>query len=118
MKKVVFNQIKKKIPKISATEMIALRSGSVSIDKDILSGKISFPKRFQYETKCDTVDSLLKEFDHGRIFPNDNQNFWINKVAKEKYFSFYGYYVYIFCLVQRCPLHCFHRTNDWKQIGT
>ena len=88
MKKFIFNQIKKKIPKISETEMIALRSGSVSIDKDILSGKINFPKRFQYETKCDSVDSLLKEFDHRKIFPNDNQNLWIKKVAKEKYFSF------------------------------
>ena len=40
----VFSFIKNKIPKISATEMIALRSGTASVDRSILQGRISYPK--------------------------------------------------------------------------
>lgn len=31
----LFNNIKKLVPKISATELVALRSGTTSIDRDI-----------------------------------------------------------------------------------
>jgi hypothetical protein len=40
----LFNRVKKIIPKISETELIALRSGGVSIDRDIFSGKINYDK--------------------------------------------------------------------------
>ena len=40
----LFNQVKKIIPRISETELIALRSGGVSIDRDIFSGKIDHSK--------------------------------------------------------------------------
>ena len=43
--KKIFNIIKNKIPKISSTELIALRSGNTSLDRSILMGKINFPKK-------------------------------------------------------------------------
>ena len=33
-------------------------------------------------------DSLLKNFDNTRVYPNDNNNKWIDYLAKKKYFSF------------------------------
>ena len=40
----VFTKVKHIIPKISETELIALRSGGVSVDRDIFSGIINYDK--------------------------------------------------------------------------
>ena len=40
----LFNIIKTKIPKISSTELIALRSGNTSLDRTILQGNLTFHK--------------------------------------------------------------------------
>ena len=64
----LFNKVKNIIPKISNTELIALRSGTVSIDRDIFNGKVNLPT---YNSKLDnyeeyfnsfSVDNLLKRF--------------------------------------------------------
>ena len=39
MYKFIFKEVKKLIPKISSTEMIALTSGHTSIDREILKDK-------------------------------------------------------------------------------
>ena len=44
--KSIFNRVKKIIPKISETEIIALRSGGTSIDRELFSGKIDYKKLF------------------------------------------------------------------------
>ena len=91
MKKFLFNWVKNKIPKISETELIALRSGNTSIDRQILSGeKIVFPKNTEYTKKLpDTLlNNLFEKFDYTRIYPNDNNNKWIEYLAKNKFFSF------------------------------
>lgn len=44
----IFDLVKKKIPKISSTELIALRSGNTSIDREILSGKVSYQPKSQH----------------------------------------------------------------------
>ena len=51
MYKAIFNRIKKIIPKISDTEMIALRSGTTSIDKEIFLGKVNYPSLVKKENK-------------------------------------------------------------------
>ena len=86
----LFNFVKKKIPKISDTELIALRSGNTSIDRQILHGKVEFPTKFNYKDKFPdrTLNYLLKNFDNSLIYPNNNQNKWINYLAKNKFFSF------------------------------
>ena len=41
-------QIKNRIPRISPTELIALRSGNTSLDRGILKGVIKFPDGSTY----------------------------------------------------------------------
>ena len=90
MYKGIFRYVKNKLPRISDTEMIALKSGSVSIDRDILSGKINFPKKAVYYNKFPEhrLSTLLNEYDNSKIYPNDNDNYWINYLAKNQFFSF------------------------------
>ena len=98
----IFNLVKSKIPKISATELIALRSGNTSIDRQILQGKVTFPsidiRKEQNLTPNKfpdyKVDMLLKKYTNHlknnpneKIFPNENDK-WINYLANNKFFSF------------------------------
>ena len=41
--KLLFNKVRNIIPKISETELIALRSGTASIDRSIFKGKVIYP---------------------------------------------------------------------------
>ena len=45
--KYLVNMVKTKIPKISNTELTALRSGNTSIDRSILLGSLKLPKKRQ-----------------------------------------------------------------------
>lgn len=86
----IFDLVKKSIPKISSTELIALNSGTTSIDRSILEGRLTYPPRSKHSEKFskDELDTLLSSFDGSKIFPNDNNNYWINYLGKNKYFSF------------------------------
>ena len=88
MYRLIFNSIKNRIPKISPTELIALESGNVSIDRDILNGKIEYPAKKKTINKFpkDELERLLDNFKDKPLFP-DNKNF-IKDLAKKKYFSF------------------------------
>ena len=88
--KKIFNFVKSKIPRISSTEMIALKSGSTSIDRSILSGKLEYPneKKFNNKFQKKKLVDLFKNFDNSNIYPNNNQNYWINYLGKNKFFSF------------------------------
>ena len=90
LSKKVFDLVKKKIPKISSTELIALRSGNTSLDRQILNGKVILPSTLNMKNKLpdSMVTNLLENFDNTNIFPNDNENYWINYLAKNKFFSF------------------------------
>ncbi len=90
MYKSLFRQIKKLIPKISDTELIALRSGNTSLDKSILQDNIRFPKKPITRNKFpdDILSNLLNGFDNTVVYPNDNNNYWIEYLAKNKFFSF------------------------------
>ena len=46
MNRLIFNRVKNLVPKISETELIALRSGSVSLDREIFLGKVKIPEDF------------------------------------------------------------------------
>jgi acyl-CoA dehydrogenase len=86
----LFSFIKNKIPKISSTEMIALRSGNTSLDRHILQGKVIFPPKPTIVNKFpqDRIDNLFKVYDNSQVYPNNNNNKWINYLAKNKFFSF------------------------------
>lgn len=90
LSKRIFQFVKQKIPNISNTELIALRSGNTSLDRDIFKGDVTLPKKIHSKNKLpdNMVSELLDNFDHSQIYPNDNNNHWIHYLAKEKFFSF------------------------------
>jgi acyl-CoA dehydrogenase len=77
--KSLFSRVKSIIPKISETELIALRSGGVSIDRDIFSGKINkaffdvLPNSLT-KTETDylynTVDDVLSTIGKNKLYPS------------------------------------------------
>lgn len=86
----VFDLVKRKIPKISSTELIALRSGNTSIDREILSGKVTYRPKVDYKPKLpnNMVNDLLNSYDNSQVFPNNNDDYWVKHLAKNKFFSF------------------------------
>jgi hypothetical protein len=67
MYKFIFNRVKNIIPKISETEIIALKSGGTSIDRHIFEGKMNYKSLFAPIQKqvlskktAEDIDSLLK----------------------------------------------------------
>ena len=90
LKKKLFNIVKSKIPSISSTELIALRSGNTSIDRQIMQGKVKLPQKNTFINKFPPkkINDLLKMYDNTKIYPNKNNNLWINTLADNKYFSF------------------------------
>ena len=73
MIKNIFNFVKKKIPKISVTEMIALQSGNTSIDQSILEGKLVYPKNFVFKIDYNKKTNLGKAY----FFLMDGSYLWI-----------------------------------------
>lgn len=98
LKTYIFNSVKRIIPKISSSELVALKSGNTSIDRDILIGKFNFPKKPEllYKFPKNKLENLFREFyisqdvnpDDTKIYPNNNNNKWVNHLAKNKFFSF------------------------------
>ena len=86
----LFGVIKKIIPKISETELIALRSGTTSLDKDIFSGKIGkfIKPKIKNKFSDDKVNELLKKYKDHSLYPNDNNNEVANYLGSNKFFSF------------------------------
>ena len=72
----LFNHIKKIIPKISETEIIALRSGGVSIDRNIFKGYVCKNELLKPPIIINNnfmekeVDELLKKVGPNAIYPN------------------------------------------------
>ena len=91
MYKSIFSIVKKLIPKVSETELIALRSGTTSLDRQIFNGSVNTKMNFKSsETKFDNnkIDELLKKYKHDIVYPNDNNNEVVNYLGKNKFFSF------------------------------
>ncbi len=89
MYRTLFNLVKSRIPRISPTELIALRSGNTSLDREILCGKITYPKIRERNTNKlpeKVISKMLNEFDGKRLYPSDGK--WIDHLAKNNYFSF------------------------------
>ena len=81
----VFNIVKSIIPKISETEIIALKSGGVSIDRELFNGKVDYNKLYKpilinsdKNMETETID-LLRSVGSENIYPNEN----IHKLIKQ-----------------------------------
>lgn len=89
----VFNQVKQIIPKISDTELIALRSGTTCIDKEIFLGKVNISnvKQRKIENKFDDrkVDELIEKYGKiEKVYPSDKSDEILEYVGKNKFLSF------------------------------
>jgi acyl-CoA dehydrogenase len=72
-----FNIVKSIIPKISETEIIALKSGGVSIDRELFNGVVDYSKYkpviYQKDKNMDDeTNNLLKSVGTENIYPNKN----------------------------------------------
>ena len=101
--KKLFLQVKKIIPKISDTELIALRSGGVSIDRDIFSGIVNLHKlqknKKELSDKEDTIinyltNDTLYNIGKQKLYPNKNifnilkllgQNGYLSMIIDKQY---------------------------------
>ena len=87
--KQIFQRIKQIVPRISETELIALRSGTVSLDGDIFKGKIN--RKVEYSNNSlsydySKIDKLLTKFGDENIYPG-NPDIW-KYLGQEGFFSF------------------------------
>ena len=89
----IFDKVKKIIPKISETELIALRSGGVSIDRDIFSGKINYDKLKKINNNNHDLDMLdktkyiLRKYGDKPLYPSNNINSLINDLGNMGFFG-------------------------------
>ncbi len=84
----LFNHVKNIIPKISETELIALRSGGVSIDRDIFSGNLDYSKLKKVELNDNTdsdmlhkTKNILRKYGDNKVFPSSNINNVMNDLG-------------------------------------
>ena len=100
MYRFLFNRVKKIIPRISDTELIALESGTTSIDRDIFMGQVNYPKYEKYTKKfserkitdllekygsLDSIYSKNMEVSHKEIFDYIGKNRFLSFIINEKY---------------------------------
>lgn len=87
----IFNQIKKIIPRISDTELIALKSGTTSVDRDIFLGTVKYPKpntpKFKVPQK--TIDDLIDKYgNESSIYPNEKSSEILSYIGKKGFLSY------------------------------
>jgi len=90
-RKFIFNQLKKKIPKISSTELIALKSGTTSIDREIFKGNVTKKTFGDVEhPKFDKrkVDDIIVKYPDQFLYPTSFHDKLFNDLGSNKFFSF------------------------------
>ena len=91
--KTVFNLAKKYLPKISDTEMVALKSGSVSLDRSIMSGFVDLTKFSKLQNVKTNylntdVDNICHELQYQKMFNGKVNKKALNVLKKHKAFSY------------------------------
>jgi len=97
MYKQLFNRVKSIIPKISETEIIALKSGGVSIDREIFQGKINYSNLLNSKNVnkitpdekvfIQSTNNLLKKFGQDSIYPGKNINSIMSYLGENGFLS-------------------------------
>ena len=94
MYRFIFNHVKKIIPKISETEIIALKSGGTHIDRELFNGKMDYNKLYAPLLKCTTpiemeknIEELLQKTGQTQIYPNKNIKQTMNFLGKKGFLS-------------------------------
>ena len=87
----IFNKVKSIVPKISETELIALRTGNTHIDAQIFKGSVSLPsviQREEFKFNPQKIDNLLENFGNNKVFPSSKLPNILSQLSKDKFFSF------------------------------
>ena len=96
MYRAIFRRIKSIIPKISETELIALKSGGTSIDKNIFSGKVPQNLLTSQDNTLNNVEEkllqnntpkLLQECGQNNIYPSTKIYDTLQKIGKYGFFG-------------------------------
>lgn len=88
-----FKFVKSIIPKISETEIIALKSGGVSIDRDIFQGKVDYAKLYKpFKKPVSTglmrdADKLLDRVGTGNVYPSSNIHSLMKDIGEKGFLS-------------------------------
>ena len=90
MYRAIFNRVKKIVPKISETELVALRTGTVSIDRELFQGKVHLEKRNTPEYKFDRskIKNIVNYVGDQKIYPNKDYRKIFDHIGKNQFFSF------------------------------
>ena len=86
----IFNKVKGIIPKISETELLALKSGTTSIDREIFKGVVNYPvfKKYKRQFDDEKVDKLCDFIGNQSIYPNKDHKVLLDFIGKNKFLSF------------------------------
>ena len=91
----LFSYVRSIVPRISETELIALRSGTTSVDREIFQGKVNInitPLEKSKEEKQfseRTIKNVLTKFkDVEQVFPSDKIGEIVSTLAQNRFFSF------------------------------
>jgi acyl-CoA dehydrogenase len=93
MYRFIFNKVKSIVPKISETELIALRSGGVHIDREIFLGKVNkkqLSRKLLSNTELEYInqtDKLMKNMPIENLYPSSKFDETMKKIANGKYFG-------------------------------
>jgi acyl-CoA dehydrogenase len=97
MYKQLFNRVKSIIPKISETEIIALKSGGVSIDREIFKGRINYSNLLNSQNVnkitpdekvfIQSTNNLLKYAGQDSIYPGKNISSIMTYLGKNGFLS-------------------------------
>ena len=91
LRKNVFERVKKMIPRISETEMIALQCGTTSIDRELFKGKVE-KKKFQpikhQMFEKELLDELIIKYPKQHIYPSSDHESLFRFMGTNKLFSF------------------------------
>jgi len=89
----IFNKIKTILPKISETEIIALKSGGVSIDRELFQGKVDYKKLFtplptlvEKDMDKKTIE-LLEKTGPYNVYPNEKINIIMKDLGENGFLS-------------------------------
>jgi acyl-CoA dehydrogenase len=91
MYKYLFRNVKQIIPRISDTELIALKSGSTCIDQEIFNGYVKYPNYIEKEKKLESlvVDNLLQKYGNvEKIYPSDEYENIFKYIGENRFLSF------------------------------
>lgn len=91
----IFSYVRSIVPRISETELIALRSGTTSVDRMLFEGSVTVPRFTGEKSKKEiqflnsNVNKVIKKYENvERVYPNENIKDIISTMAQNRFFSF------------------------------